>query len=203
MLYAIDSEIVESILEAISEKKYLEITTISKRKQTNKIVIYPIKLYVSTQNGREYLLCHEMGGSGITFVRLDNMKAAVVKGKCENYQDFENEYESCKPYLWGVIAGNAKDITHIEMTIKVSENEEFIAARLEREKRNGHVYQLNNHQYKYVVDTYDAMELMPWIRTFIGRIEKLESTNTYLQEKFDNDMNLMYSMYLGGDGGAV
>lgn len=203
MLYAMDSEIAECILEGISEKRFLEITTISKRKKSNKLLVYPIKLYVSTQNGREYLLCHEIGGSGINFVRLDNIKECKVKGKCDNYLEYENEYESSKPYLWGVICGNAKDITHIEMTISIAENEDFIVNRLEREKRNGHVYKINNHQYKYVVDTYDAMELMPWIRTFIGRIENLESSNPYLKEKFDEDMKKMYSMYLGGDDDAI
>lgn len=203
MLYAIDSEIVENVLEAINEKKYLAITTISKRKQSNKIEVFPIKLYVSTQNGREYLLCHETGGSGLIFVRLDNIREISIKGKCDHYQEFENEYESSKAYLWGVITGNAKDIAHIEMTVRVSENEDFIINRLEREKRNGHVYKLNDHQYKYVVDTYDAMELMPWIRTFIGRIDNLESSNSYLKKKFDEDMEKMYAMYLGGEDSVI
>ena len=47
------------------------------------------------------------------------------------------------------------------------------------------------------------MEIMPWIRTFIGRIDKLESSNPYLKKKFEEDMNEMYSMYLGGDDSAV
>lgn len=202
MLYAIDSEIVETIFEAINGKKYLSITTIGKKKN-HKTEVYPIKLYVSTQNGREYLLCHETGGTGIIFVRLDNIKNISVKGKCDRAQEFENEYESNKHYLWGVITGNAKDIVHIEMTVRVDENEDFIINRLEREKRNGHVYKINEHQYKYVVDTYDAMELMPWIRTFIGRVENLECSNTYLKKKFDEDMEKLYSMYLGGEDSAV
>ena len=126
-----------------------------------------------------------------------------MKEKCNRYREFEKEYESSRAYLWGVITGNAKDIAHVEMTIRVAENESFIVDRLEREKRNGHVYKINDHQYKYVVDTYDAMELMPWIRTFIGRIDKLESSNSYLKKKFDDDMNEMYSMYLGGDDSAI
>lgn len=203
MLYAIDSEIVEAVFVGISEKKYLEIITISKKNQKNKIEVYPIKLYVSTQNGRQYLLCHETGASGLNFIRLDKIKEVKVKENCGNYREYENEYISCKPYLWGVIAGNAKDITHIEMTIAVSENEDFIVKRLEREKRNGHVYKINEHQYKYVVDTYDAMELMPWIRTFIGRIDKLESSNQYFAKKFYEDMEQLYSLYLGGDENVV
>ena len=203
MLYAMDSEIVESIFTGISEKKLLEITTLSKKKKKTKLEVYPVKLYVSTQNGREYLLCHETGSSGLNFIRVDNIKTCKVKKKCSDYQQYENEYISTKPYLWGVITGNAKDIAHVEMTIRVSDNEEFIVNRLKREKRNGEVYKINEYQYKYVVDAYDAMELMPWIRTFIGRIEKLESSNSYLVKKFNEDMKLLYSMYLGGDSNDI
>lgn len=38
---------------------------------------------------------------------------------------------------------------------------------------------------------------MPWIRTFMGRIEKLESSNPQLKKKFDQDMEQLYSMYFG------
>ena len=89
------------------------------------------------------------------------------------------------------------------MTIRVQEDEEFIVRRLEREKRNGQVFKINESQYKYVVDTYDAMELMPWIRTFMGRIEKLECNNPDLENKFYQDMESLYSMYFGGEDGDI
>lgn len=203
MLYAIESEIVETIMEGISEKRYLKIVTRGRKKTENELQVFPIKLYVSTQNGREYLLGHGEGMSGLTFVRLDNIRKIETDRKCEKYQEVENEYLSAKPYLWGVIAGNTTDITHIEMTLRVKEDEEFIVRRLEREKKNGQIYRINEQQYKYVVDTYDAMELMPWIRSFVGRIEKLESDNSYLEKKFMEDMQLMYSMYLEGDNDDI
>ena len=71
-----------------------------------------------------------------------------------------------------------------------------------QKKRNGFIEQIDEELYKYVVDTCDAMELMPWLRTFIGRIVKLESSNRYLKRKFQKDMETMYSMYLGGEGDA-
>ena len=48
-----------------------------------------------------------------------------------------------------------------------------------------------------MADVYDAQELVPWIRTFIGRIEKLESNNKSFVENFYKDMNAMISMYGG------
>ena len=197
MLHAIDSEIVETILEGIAEKKYLELVAIGKKQQERKIKLYPIKLYVSTRNGREYVLGHVSGAAGLDFIRVDRIKKVKTGIRCDEYQKFENEYQANKSYLWGVSSGSAKDITHIEMTVRAAEGEEFIVRRLEREKRNGHVYKITDQQYKYVVDTYDAMELMPWIRTFMGRIEKLESSNPQLKKKFDQDMEQLYSMYFG------
>ena len=74
MLHAIDSEIVETILEGIAEKKYLELVTSGKKHSEEKIKLYPIKLYVSTQNGREYVLGHVSGASGLDFIRVDRIK---------------------------------------------------------------------------------------------------------------------------------
>ena len=205
MLYAVESEVAECILEGIHEKKFLEITTKSKRKKISRRCVYPVKLYVSTQNGREYLLFHEVAGSGLHFVRLDKIIECKVKEKCKNEQrqKYEKEYELRKPNLWGVICGREDDMTHVEITMRIKENEEYMIRRLEREKRNGHVERIGKEKYKYVVDTYDAMELMPWIRTFTGRIERVESDNPELGKKFCTDMEKMYAMYLGGDDDAV
>lgn len=138
-------------------------------------------------------------------MRLDKIIECKVKEKCKNEQrqKYEKEYELRKPNLWGVICGREDDMTHVEITMRIKENEEYMIRRLEREKRNGHVERIGKEKYKYVVDTYDAMELMPWIRTFTGRIERVESDNPELGKKFCTDMEKMYAMYLGGDDDAV
>lgn len=85
------------------------------------------------------------------------------------------------------------------MTIQIGDDEAYILQRLEREKRNGHVKQISANQYKYVADVFDAMELLPWIRTFTGRIAKLESSNPLLKQKYEEDLEKLYAMYGGGD----
>lgn len=199
ILYAIDSEILEVILEGIFEKKHLEIKTVNKKGKENKFEVFPLKVYVSTQNGREYVLCHKKNTTGLHFIRLDNIKDIKLTKKCSHYEEIENEYIACKPYLWSVTSGKSSDISHLEMTLSVKDDEEFIIRRLEREKRNGKVFKLNDNQYKYVVDTYNVMELMPWIRTFIGRIDKLESSDPDFEKKFYEDLEQLYSNYFGGD----
>jgi hypothetical protein len=44
--------------------------------------------------------------------------------------------------------------------------------------------------------------MLPWLRTFIGRIVKLESSNSFAVRRFYEDLAAMETMY-GGDGHAV
>ena len=46
------------------------------------------------------------------------------------------------------------------------------------------------------------MELLPWIRTFIGRIVSLKSANPEVEKRFYGDLSAMRAMY-GGDADAV
>lgn len=199
LLYAIDTEVIYSLLEAISKKCMVSFEKISKSKKVTKHEVYPFRIYLSVQGGRAYLLCKEVRSSGLAFIRLDSIKNVKKKGPVEKYAEFENDYYAAKPYLWGVVVGSPKDIVHLEITIQVEENEAHILERLEREKRNGSIHKLSKDKYKYVVDCYDAMELMPWVRTFIGRITKIESNNPEVEVKFNEDMDRLYEMYFGGD----
>lgn len=204
LLHALDSEVVLTLLQGIRKKCYLEITVWSRRQQKNILEVFPVKIYVSTQNGRVYLACFKRNKDSLLFLRVDTMQNVVVKDSCEEdvYEAFEKNYENRKQYLWGVETGDTKKVSHVEMTVFVGQDEGYMLQRLEREKRNGHIEQVSETQYKYVVDTYNAMELLPWIRTFTGRITNLESSNPLLKEKFEEDMKQMYAMYIGGDNYA-
>ena len=84
------------------------------------------------------------------------------------------------------------------MTVYYGPNEDFIRKRLEREKRNGTVEILDDHTCRYTTDVYDASELIPWLRTFIGRIVKLECSDNTVVERFWSDLEKMSALY-GGD----
>ena len=48
----------------------------------------------------------------------------------------------------------------------------------------------------------DALELLPWIRTFTGRVASLQCTNPEVARRFYGDLAAMQAMY-GGDTDAV
>ena len=83
------------------------------------------------------------------------------------------------------------------MTLHFDDDEQHIPRRLEREKRIGRVVLVDQNTCKYIVDTYDASEMVPWIRTFIGRIEKLECSDETVVTRFYDDLNQVYALYGG------
>jgi hypothetical protein len=161
-----------------------------------------MKIYVSAQGGRQYLLCYQYGAKRLGFFRLDaihKVKAGTVECQHDRYMGY---YEKFLEHLWGVSVGEGYNLDHIEMTISVGPGEGHIPQRLEREKRHGTVEKLDEHTYRFSADVYDASEMLPWLRTFIGRIVDLQCSNQSVVDTFYGDLEEMTRMY-GGDGHTV
>ena len=101
-----------------------------------------------------------------------------------------------REHMWGVSnQGRGSRIEHVEFTIRCNNNEDYIYNRLVREKRCGAVERLDDNLCRFTADVYDSNELLPWIRTFIGRITSLTFSNKQLEERFKNDVKELYSLY--------
>ena len=87
----------------------------------------------------------------------------------------------------------------VEFTVHYEKGEEHIHHRLEREKRCGTVEKIDEHTSRFYAEIYDAAELIPWIRTFIGRIVDIHISNPILEAQFKNDLERMYQLYGTGD----
>ena len=54
---------------------------------------------------------------------------------------------------------------------------------------------LEKNIYQYEINVFDCNEMIPWIRTFIGRIVSLECTAKSVEQRFYRDLQSMYQMY--------
>lgn len=81
------------------------------------------------------------------------------------------------------------------MTIQILPHEQYVLQRLQREKRHGTITQINDTSYEFSIDIYDTYEILPWIRTFIGRILKLNFSNRTIENQFKEDIKKMYELY--------
>jgi hypothetical protein len=106
-----------------------------------------------------------------------------------------------QPHYWGVATGQGK-IEHIEMILRIEPKDSHIANRLLREKRCGTVEKLDETTWQFSADVYDALELLPWLRTFIGRIASLTCSNKQVQKQFWSDLSDLAALY-GGENHAV
>ena len=87
----------------------------------------------------------------------------------------------------------------MELTLHVGDEEGYIIDRLEREKRHGRIEVVDEHTYKFIADVYDAGEMLTWVRSFIGRVIRFESDNTFAVNRFYDDVRRMAEMYRGGE----
>ena len=82
------------------------------------------------------------------------------------------------------------------MTIQALEpSEQYIVERLRREGRGGTVTRIERNVYQYEIEVFDCNEMLPWIRTFIGRILSLECTDKSVEHRFYRDLQTMCRMY--------
>lgn len=97
--------------------------------------------------------------------------------------------------LWGVSLGKENYIEKLEMTVRIANGEEYILKRLEREKRNGTIQKLANGDYKFRAEVYDASEMVPWIKTFTGRIVEIKCSNERVEKQIKEDFEMMKRIY--------
>ena len=191
-----------------------------------------MKIFVSTQHGRYYLVGYSDRISGFDAVRIDHIQKVVVGDRCglhavaegersdyhsadhagsddkgkddvliTDYDSVLKQYEAFRKHLWGVSFGRHYSTIHMEVDVRAGAGEEFIVERLRREKRCGQVMQVSEDTWRYSADVYDTLEMLPWIRTFTGRIARLVSDDGELEERFYEDLGRMRRMYAADTAG--
>ena len=214
LLGAMDSDVLSELLSCRKEKKCAKIVFSTRRGgETFETLIYPLKLYISTRNGREYLMAYNFRLRRPRIYRLDRIlsvqPADVFPGtdngssedprsmRLKEAEQLDQAGARFAEHLWGVSSGRFDDreLKRIEMRIRVEEDEDFIVGRLQREKRNGTVTQLDEHTWQFAAEVLDALEMLPWIRTFTGRIVQLECSDPQVTRWFYGDLAEMYEMY--------
>ena len=200
---AMDSEIICTLLTAIREKRSITFETVNRRRdRISENHALPLKIMISVQNGRQYLMAYTPRFRRITSFRIDNILSIRLDEPCADFDSLRDKLEEMLPHIWGVstqsISGDRME--HVEFTVRYGADESYIHRRLEREKRCGTVEKLDDGTSRFSADVFDASELIPWIRTFICRITDISFSNKALESQFRNDLKEMYALYGLEDG---
>ena len=116
----------------------------------------------------------------------------------DEYDELSEKLNRNREKLWGVSFQNEGKhfLDKLSMTIQVLEpSENYILTRLKQEGRGGTVTKTAPNTYLYEVEVFDCNELLPWIRTFTGRILALECSDKSVERQFYWDLQSMYRIY--------
>lgn len=197
---AIDSGVLAALFAAMQEKRAVTITNMSRKKDMpRRIRIIPLRVLISVQNGRQHLFAYLPEYNFFTSYRIDYLSNVKLEDPTPRFDELRAELDRMQSKMWGVSVKRNKwgndHLEHVEFTIKVEDREDYIVKRLEREKRIGTVEKLDEHTYRFSADVYDTSEMIPWIRTFICRIVKMNFSNRTVENQFKKDLEAMYRMY--------
>ncbi|MDO4488895.1 MAG: WYL domain-containing protein [Eubacteriales bacterium] len=198
---AMDSEVLFAAFTAIREKRNVTIESTNRnRDRIKEHNVTPLRVMVSVQSGRQYLMAYSPLHNKKTSFRTDNIVSVKPEEICPNFDEREAELTKMLPHIWGVSTQSAygNHLEHVEFTVTYADDELHIRNRLEREKRCGRVEHIDKNTSRFSADVYDILEMVPWIRTFICRITELHFSNKDLEKRFRRDLRDMYAMYEEG-----
>ncbi len=197
---AIDSGVLASLFTAMREKRAVTVSNMSRKKDMpRKNRIIPLRVFISAQNGRQHLFAYLPEFNSFNSYRVDYLSSVKLEEPTPRFDELRAELDRMQEKMWGVSVKRNKwgvdHIEHVEFTVRVEENEDYIIKRLEREKRVGTVEKLDEYTYRFTADVYDSSEMIPWIRTFICRIVKMNFSNRSIENHFKEDLEAMYRLY--------
>lgn len=158
----------------------------------------PLKIFISTRTGRRYVCLYITEKKKFTCFRLDAVKEVKPQEKYPDYKDIREGLDRNKERAWGVSFQN-ESRTHTErvkLTVHINEKtEEHIINRFKREGKGGVLSRVAPDTFTYETEVFDANEMLPWIRSFIGRIIDVQSDSEKLAGLFKRDFYETYKMY--------
>jgi predicted DNA-binding transcriptional regulator YafY len=197
---AIDAGVLAALFTAMREKRAITVSNLSHRKdmpRKNRIV--PLRVLISVQTGRQHLIAYIPEHNHFQTYRIDYLSNVKLEEPTPRFDELRAELDRMQGRMWGVSVKRTKwgveNLEHVEFTVKINDNEEYIVRRLEREKRIGRVDKIDEHTYRFSADVYDSSEMIPFVRTFICRIVQMEFSNKSQEKRFKDDLNAMYELY--------
>ncbi len=116
----------------------------------------------------------------------------------KEYDELLDKLNRNRSKAWGVSFQNEGKhfLDRLCMTLQILEpGENYILNRLKLEGRGGTITRLAPNTYLYEIEVFDCHELLPWIRTFTGRILSLECSDKFVERQFYRDLQAMYRIY--------
>lgn len=196
---AMDSEVLAMLFFAMQKKCIITANNCGRgKREAGSVRVIPLRIFISVQTGRQYLMAYSAETNKIQSFRVDYLSHVKLWESSPRFDELRARLDRMQPFMWGVATKGGRwdaPLEHVEFTVKIGDEEAYIVRRLMREKRHGHVEKIDDHTYRFTAELYDSSEILPWIRTFICRIETVHFSNGTVEKQFKKDLDAMYRLY--------
>ncbi len=197
--FTLEDEVLFLLLGAIRQKRTVVLLNRSNKKfrsQEEHFSVAPMQIFVSARTGRRFLCGYQLQSRRFSSFRLDQIQQVTPGESFPDYDHYQEKLSHNLPACFGVSFGVSHQMDTIRLELYIRKGtEDYILKRLIREGRGGTVTRTEPNTYVYKITVFDGNELMPWIKTFLGRILSFSSSNQYLEQKFYEDLRMMMEMY--------
>ncbi len=202
MIHTLDDGILYRLLGLIREGRCACIESCSPRHgKTTVMLATPLRILSGTQSGRQYLCVYEHRLHRFHNMRIDYIQQVLPGEHDPNAGRLRERLAANLPACWGVSFGGKNRKEQLYMKLRVDPRREgYVLERLRREGRGGELLALEGDQWLYSINSFDTNEMLPWVKTFTGRILSVEGSNQAIVAKFYRDVDRMYQMYFGEEG---
>jgi len=198
-VHTLEDEILFALLQAMNQKFSVRLDIKSSLTAAlSSTECIPIRIFISSGSGRRFLCGYVCRRRRFTCFRLDSIKRVIPVKEEAEYDVLTERLSRIHNKLWGVSfqSEGTHFLDKLSMTLQIREpSENYILSRLKREGRGGIVTKTAPNTYLYEIEVFDCNELLPWIRTFTGRILSLECSDKSVEQRFYRDLQEMYRLY--------
>lgn len=198
IVHTLEDILLPDIIQAIDEKRFITAVIFNSRNSDmHNTTLIPFQIISSVRTGRRYLACYDTLFKNVCTVRLGYIKSVKIGEVCQNYSVIQKKYRKCLSRSYCVSMSHPKDISPLVLIIRTEPDETFIPERIRREMRLSSLEDLGGGRFRLTIDCDDPNEAIPWVKSFIGRIESIEGGNSMIINRFFRDICRMKQMYRG------
>lgn len=201
--HALDSSVLCRLLTAMHEhrevllKGYISYKGTRRNYRKSNHNILPLRILSMVQTGRQYVVAYMPEEERFSVFRLDYIDDLKPGNISKDFQRLRDELDEMETHMWGAsaqISRQPEELETVELIIRYDEDR-FHLEKLQRECRCGKVEDLDDGRARFTAALYDSRELIPWIRTFTGRIESCHFSNPNVQRSYDSSVERMCEIY--------
>jgi predicted DNA-binding transcriptional regulator YafY len=168
----------------------------SKGSWGRRTTLIPLRILSNTKTGRRYVAIYNARNKKFSTVRLDYIKDVAFAEEFPEFDSVCAEYQYLLKGSFSITHKKTESLQRVKMLLYIDEMaEQFVIERIKREGKDGIISKIEENIFEYTVEVTDTLEMVPWLRTFTGRIIELQGSESRVIAQFKRDISTMISLY--------